>query len=245
MINDDFNVLPGKRKFVKISIDELKSKLGDKGIPLISEEYNDIITKDFKYKFCDWEYYTSDEEEIGGKTLSELSNGWVGFHTLSNGLTFHGTVALAQDGGMAVFYITYFDGKNIRVYMPTRGNLVNTDCKTILGNELIRLFELGNGFDEKKALKLANKYLKENRLYVFGKGRINSLSEIPSYPWEDERDYESVDWGTSYAAKYIEIENSDSPDYHPKFTLEDEVDIENLFDWEAMKEEILTHFVEK
>jgi hypothetical protein len=58
-----------------------------------------------------------------------------GFRTLSNGLTYLGCMA-GGDWETPLFYIIYWDGKKLRGYIPTDGNLWNTDTKRAYGNDV-------------------------------------------------------------------------------------------------------------
>ena len=57
-----------------------------------------------------------------------------GFRTLSNGLTYLG-ISAGGDWEFPVFHILYFDGKQLRAYIPKDGNPWNTDTKTAYGND--------------------------------------------------------------------------------------------------------------
>lgn len=185
------------------------------------------IQKDFKYKFFASEY----EDEINksevyegffeGKTAPALFDEMIGIHTLSNGLTFQGIVAIG-DGGGAMYYISYFDGKRIRVYVPTKGNLVNRDFKTIISQE----YESEDADEE----KIANKYFKAGHLYS-SEGKVTSPTDV---------DPENTNFAASYIAKYYGLDPSidwDDIDYEYELMQASSVD----FNWEAMKEEIETH----
>ncbi len=66
----------------------------------------------------------------GGK-FGEMLFGW---QTLPNGLTFLGC-SMAEGGLGDAFAIIYFDGQNLRLYIPVRGNRINTIYGTVLGSE--------------------------------------------------------------------------------------------------------------
>lgn len=57
-----------------------------------------------------------------------------GFHTLPNGLTILG-VSAGGDWEMPLYFCLYFDGTQLRGYIPTDGNHWNTDTKTAYGSE--------------------------------------------------------------------------------------------------------------
>lgn len=139
----------GGRKAVKISKEELLKKLYN--LYKKSEEYYD---EDITEANFDETYHLNTEifieNKIIEKDLSKISFGYdnfiasredisdkkalVGFNTLENGLTFFGVVD-AGDDEFSIFYIIYFDGKNLRGYIPSYGNLINLDFKTAFGGE--------------------------------------------------------------------------------------------------------------
>lgn len=57
----------------------------------------------------------------------------VGIRTLPNGLTYMGVTA-GGDWEMPIFFILYFDGKEIRGYIPKEGNTWNFKTKSAFGN---------------------------------------------------------------------------------------------------------------
>ena len=57
-----------------------------------------------------------------------------GLRTLDNGLTFLGITA-GGDWENPLFFIIYFDGKDLRGYIPTDGNSWNKKTKTAYGSE--------------------------------------------------------------------------------------------------------------
>lgn len=139
----------GGRKAVKISKEELLKKLYN--LYKKSEEYYD---EDITEANFDETYHLNTEifieNKIIEKDLSKISFGYdnfiasredisdkkalVGFNTLENGLTFFGVVDSGDDE-FSIFYIIYFDGKNLRGYIPSYGNLINLDFKTAFGGE--------------------------------------------------------------------------------------------------------------
>jgi len=143
-INDDYKVKAGGRNAVKVSPDELKTiicdyieKYADDYDPTDTEFedftsylpsllYADIFEKDKKYDF-DCENFTIEAE-------FDVDNQYVGFQTLDNGLTFLGFWA-GGDWQAPVFGILYYDGKKLRVYIPTRGNMVNRKSKAAFGDD--------------------------------------------------------------------------------------------------------------
>lgn len=88
------------------------------------------ITSDLRVEFED------DNEIFESKTLKNYNyKNIVGLHTLKNGLTFQGILS-GSDFQPAVFYIIYFDGRKLRAYVPTEGNLWNTDTLQAYGYDI-------------------------------------------------------------------------------------------------------------
>ena len=58
---------------------------------------------------------------------------YLGIHTI-NGFTFCG-VLTSGDWEWPIFAILYWDGKDIQIYIPKRGNKVNVDAMTAFGSE--------------------------------------------------------------------------------------------------------------
>jgi hypothetical protein len=56
-----------------------------------------------------------------------------GYHTLDNGLSFLG-LSCGGDWEYPVFWIIYWDGKELRGYVPTEGNYFNRITKEAYGN---------------------------------------------------------------------------------------------------------------
>lgn len=77
----------------------------------------------------DWENY-----EYNPKETYMNSKNIGGFRTLPNGLTFLGVTA-GGDWQVPTFAILYFSGKELRAYIPTNGNVWNTDTHEAYGND--------------------------------------------------------------------------------------------------------------
>jgi hypothetical protein len=71
----------------------------------------------------------------------------LGFHTLENGLSFW-ICAMGGDWEYPVHFIIYFDGSDLRGYIPTNGNPYNRSTKEAYGND--------EDSDEKDAMKHFN-----------------------------------------------------------------------------------------
>jgi len=77
-----------------------------------------------KVKF-DFENYEFTDDE---------ANSLAGFHTLNNGFTFLGGFG-GGDWEWPVFFIIYWDGKQLRGYIPVCGNTFNADLNAAFGSE--------------------------------------------------------------------------------------------------------------
>ena len=119
------------RTFAKISIAELKKKVEAAYTELNDlHEFRDAIDKDLKAYF-DWENYEDAPRTHQGPDPMCLL---MGYHSWPNGLTFLGSTA-GGDWEHPVFFVTYWDGKKLRAYVPTDGNPWNTDTKEAYGND--------------------------------------------------------------------------------------------------------------
>jgi hypothetical protein len=121
------------RKFAQISESDLQTKIlsaviGYDSIEDIGYEWElltDIFAKDLKVSFDFENSFVTDGDP--GPT------GMNGFHTLENGFTFCG-VSAGGDWEDPVFFVVYWDGKDLRAYIPKLGNLWNQKLKTAYGN---------------------------------------------------------------------------------------------------------------
>ncbi|RDJ34980.1 MAG: hypothetical protein DWQ19_09100 [Crenarchaeota archaeon] len=116
------------RYFAPITPEELREKFNKK-----YEDFHDFLYSDSKavkdIQKIQFDYENWEEEEAFQDELKKL----VGIHTLPNGMTFWG----AQAGGdweHPVFFILYWDGKEIRGYVPKEGNVYNLKEKSAFGN---------------------------------------------------------------------------------------------------------------
>ncbi len=123
------------RQFVPITVKELKEKI-ERTVP--DEDNPDFINvrrltptveKDLDKVTFDTENVTDidGDYKFGPEKL-------IGYHTLPNGMTFLG-VAAGGDWEIPVFFIIYWDGKQLRGYIPEKGNLWNTTTKGAYGND--------------------------------------------------------------------------------------------------------------
>ena len=142
-INDDYKVKAGGRNAVKIIKDQLKEL-----IHAYIEKYSMQMTDAKSYGY----YYDDDmkPEDFLMEVLrvAPISNDvkyefddenydyegeCAGYNTLDNGLTYFGFWS-GGDWEYGIFGIVYYDGKKLRAYIPTRGNMVNTRTKIAIGN---------------------------------------------------------------------------------------------------------------
>lgn len=140
----------GGRNAVKISQDEL-FKLIHKQHNLSSDRYYqkilfaDFTTEDISLGVLrenskidkDLSKVQFDDENNGAVNYDNdpgRPKGLIGLQTLPNGLTFLGMYA-GGDWEYPVFFIIYYDGKSLRGYIPTCGNMINLDFKTAFGSE--------------------------------------------------------------------------------------------------------------
>jgi DNA 3'-phosphatase len=126
-----------QRYFVKISVDELQSKvesakaiIADEDDGFMYYQYRELssqISKDLKKLNFDF-------ENLSEKSGEFSNSDFVGYHELENGLSFLGIMA-GGDWETPVFFIIYWDGKALRAYIPTDGNPWNTDTHEAYGND--------------------------------------------------------------------------------------------------------------
>ena len=161
-INDDVKLKKGGRFAPIISMDKFKQILLNKAHKiemqddfLEEDDYEFNEDFDFDDDYClyllfnafledetlmkDAKYIFDFENTIG--LLKEniyfkkdIGSHLIGFHTLSNGIPFLGFVA-GGDWETPIFAIYYYDGKRIRMYIPSYGNTINLDTKTAFGSE--------------------------------------------------------------------------------------------------------------
>jgi hypothetical protein len=149
------------RRFVPITEEELQQKILQAwelhyefdpdmgGIAYIRYNWSSLtpqIEKDFKVDVdfenveCgkQYEYLGYDKEakrcKYAGQPKDTIENQLMGLNTRPSGLTFLGICA-GGDWEIPVHFIIYWDGKKLRCYTPTKGNLWNTTTKTAYGND--------------------------------------------------------------------------------------------------------------
>ena len=89
------------------------------------------IKKDKKFEFDYENLEINPKDTMGGFPKDETL---VGFGKTDSGIPFLGCMA-AGDWEMPLFFIIYYDGKKLRMYIPSYGNVVNLDFKCAFGSE--------------------------------------------------------------------------------------------------------------
>lgn len=175
LINNDRKLIrKGGRYAVPISEEELKEKiievLKDAGFSLGYDKYGDYFSfEDGVEELCcpdepikhskipeDISKVDFDLENFmcSGIGMPNTSGNWEGFHTLPTGLAFLGCRA-GGDWEHPVNFAIYYDGKNLRGYIPRYHNSYNLKTKTAFGND----DEMG--YDEEIAQYLGLEYDKD------------------------------------------------------------------------------------
>ena len=120
-----------KNDEAKEALDDLPSKTSiEKKIEQIApylREINSKVEDDLsKVEF--------DLENISTEGYGDKAKDIIGFQMLDNGLTYLGVMA-GGDWELPVFFIIYWDGKSLRGYIPTEGNMFNTSTMSAYGNK--------------------------------------------------------------------------------------------------------------
>jgi hypothetical protein len=126
-----------REQLIKLLITKLKASLSDDE-PTV---YNDLaIIENNPLTICKIQTIAKDLQKVKFDFENITCKPWckediyVGIHTLKNKLTFLGMLA---GGGweIPVFFILYYDGKNIRAYIPSEGNTYNNITDEAFGND--------------------------------------------------------------------------------------------------------------
>lgn len=151
LINHDYRFKPNTRTAVKISQEELFNKvcqlqnLNPEDIDMhdpddleqllidVLPDFEETaqILQDIPYPSSTNAINVNPKYELGQPEETPL----LGFHTLPNGLTFLGFTQSDGEAILPAFHILYFDGNDLHIYEPVRGNRINLDFKTALGAE--------------------------------------------------------------------------------------------------------------
>lgn len=126
------------RYFAQIKVIDLEQKILNAGV-LTKEEGREWSPYDFQMRLPKGDLkvnFNFENFDFGqGETkYFRPKDSLIGYHTLENGLTFCGM----SSGGhweTPVFFVVYWDGKKLRVYVPTKGNPWNTKTKEAYGND--------------------------------------------------------------------------------------------------------------
>lgn len=148
--------------------------------------------------------------------MSEESREFLDLHTI-DGLTFCGIIT-GGDWEHPVFMILYWDGEDIRAYIPRRGNLVNLDTMTAFGSEGDVMDPFWGRLSE-RAQRLRSEY-KEKGLMP------------PWNPEEDEDEEDEVNRYINWSAVYVKKYGYETPE-------DDYIDVP--YNWSAIKEDIFAH----
>ena len=161
MLNQNAKIKPAVRNALIVSGDFLAQKMEEAAIKagetrltetmpwylrmqcIASTLHESVLCSDNKYNISGENIIVNEPGE----------DNLLGFKTLSNGFTFFGYKA-GGDWGNPVYIIIYWDGKKLRSYTPTRGNLINMDFGCALGDEEIYA-------DEELTAKVMRKYTRE------------------------------------------------------------------------------------
>lgn len=150
--NDDITkVKSGGRIAKKISVNDFKEKLFafiDKYEPgeLIYKEFiqsnNPIDCRTKCGSVLAWFIYAIQKDKMVSKDLSKISFGYdivdainnnesqfLGLNVTENGMPFIGVSSCGDDEFPEIYFIIYFDGKNMRGYIPYYGNTYNPQTK--------------------------------------------------------------------------------------------------------------------
>ena len=127
------------RKFTPHSLEWLKKKMelagGFSPDQLTKKVEKDISKVEFDFENCTCSY---NDGYNGCEIIS-------GYHIAPNGLPFLGVVA-GGDWEIPVFFMIYWDDKDLRGYIPTDGNTWNTDTKKAYGNEMDYYYDKDHNF---------------------------------------------------------------------------------------------------
>ncbi len=134
---------------------------------------------------------------------------YLGIHTINN-LTFCG-VKTGGDWEHPVFVILYWDGSDIRAYIPKRGNAVNMDTMTAFGSEGDTLENLC--------------WHTEDLLCERGKKILAKYESLGIYTEESGDIYDDCFWSKLYIQQY-------------GYKLNEKGYVDVPFNWEAMMSEI-------
>ena len=135
-INDDVALQPNSRKGVYLPKEVLTQKVEE---ILFNENEIDFETYFTEKENPDWQYcldmenifYDCDEIQDEDVLLRDVL---LGYHSYKDKFSWIGCM-IGGDGAISVYTIFYYDGQQIRGYVPVRGNMVNLDANCALMGE--------------------------------------------------------------------------------------------------------------
>lgn len=160
----------------------------------------DVDHENIMLDWSDWNVYCSGTSEPAK---------YLGIHTINN-FTFCG-VKTGGDWEHPVFVILYWDGSDIRAYIPKRGNAVNMDTMTAFGSESDTLENLC--------------WHTEDLLSERGKKILAKYKNLGIYTEESGDMYDDCFWSELYIRQY-------------GYKLNEKGYVDVPFNWEAMMSEI-------
>ena len=177
---------PAERTFEPISTDELKAKieyfLNDKlsydNIGNLIEEVSSDLGVEFDTENIEWKKIdpkTQWDQGPDDTKYFEDQNTILGYCTLPNGFSFLG-ICGGGDWEVPVHFIIYWDGLELRAYVPKNGNFYNTDTKKAYGNSVS---------DVRNLLEVTKGTLREGETYDSVDIHDFSLEPIPHLIKED------------------------------------------------------------
>lgn len=160
-INDDAPVTPNIRQAARITKDQLKqimiskynnapsvkqfnSPYDENNYPDIGQAITDLVAvlsyedpkliQDRSNIDFDLENLDASSPAVYGYA-GDQGTDLCGLRTLPSGLTFCGAIT-GGDWEQPLFYIIYYDGTDLRAYIPIKGNVVNCDTLSAFGSEV-------------------------------------------------------------------------------------------------------------
>jgi hypothetical protein len=120
----------------KITIEELANNLEKTGMKRDYKYLTPQVSKDLSKVDFDMENFSDSGSWTFGNTKNPdfPANNYVGYHTLSNGLSYLGINA-GGDWEWPIFFIIYHDGNKLRGYIPKDGNTWNYLNSSAFGND--------------------------------------------------------------------------------------------------------------
>lgn len=210
-INDDAPITPNIRQAARITTDQLKQIMINEynhmgSVKQCAYPYNPADYKNIGDALTDLMAVISYESQ---KVVQDRSNidfdlenidattppfmGYAGdqgidlcgLRTIASGLTFCGAIA-GGDWEEPLFYIIYYDGTDLRAYIPIKGNVMNCDTLSAFGSEV----NLCNPNAPYNLMQLYNLYKANNLLvpstttlseFVDGDGEVITDSYLKQY----------------------------------------------------------------